>query len=1217
MEAKILGFNNSFSDFISISSPQSENDILLLVDTEADVSIIKISTLKKGITYNATNPIAMRGITNERQHSMGSLNVFLKFKHLTIEHTLHLVEDDFPIPSNGIIGKDFLKRHNCLIDYRDMTLKVRPNGFRPATVKIQNESNNGRTTVPARSETFKMFKIRSEKFPCLIETREIDKNIFIPTTIVHESDCWIRVLNVNDEDVTILTDILEPNDTDDYKIYAINGNSNSKSYNYERSNQLTQILNAKMPQHAKAKLIPLCMEFEDIFHLPDDKPTVNNFYSQKLNLRDNEPVYVKNYRLPQSQKSEIHSQVKQLLDNELIEMSTSNFNSPLIVVPKKSTDGSKKWRMCVDFRLLNRNFIPDKFPLPRIDEILDSLGRAKFFSVMDLQAGFHQIPLDKNSRPYTAFSTDNGFYQWTVLPFGLNIAPSSFTRMMTIAFAGLSPDKAFIYMDDIIVIGISENHHIRNIRSVFETCRKFNLKLNPQKCDFFRTEVQFLGHKCTNIGITPDPTKINVVQRYPVPKNGNETKRFVAFANYYRRFIPNFAEIAKPLNNLSKKRTQFIWNDRCQKSFNKLRNSLTNPPILTYPNFEKRFRVTVDASMSACAAYLSQEHEGIDKPIAYISRSFKKGELNKPIIEKELIAIQFAITSFRPYLFGREFTVFSDHKPLLYLYRLKNPSSKLNRLRLDMEEYTFEIVHIPGKDNVIADAFSRIHIEELKNQYTHEIFAITRSMTYNERSKNNNFNNNLDFNREVEIKSGVIEEFYSGYLQKVPRIKTLHFKVKNNRLEHIFMSAYRGHMKIYDIELKAKHNEKIDLKAIFSKLNSLSASNKVHKVQLLRNDKIFQYCDIELFKETGNKQLKNLYISIITRPEKIDTKEEQLQIMNKFHNDPLYGGHSGQKRMYSQIRSRYYWRRMTYDISNFVKKCHICKMSKPGRKTKEPMKITNTPAKPFDLVQIDTIGPLMKSNNGYQYALTIICDLTKYLVAVPLLDKSAKTVARAIFEKFILVYGPMRCIRTDRGTEYCNEVMNELLELMKTEHKKSTAYHHESLGTVERNHRFLNEYLRAYLNGNLAEWDVYLGYFAFYYNTAKSTTNDMKYSPFELVFGRTNTLPNEILDGKINPIYNIDNYVHELRLRLQLAHKETKSIIEKLKLRNKEYYDKNINSVKFKIGDKIKIQCEPYNKHKFIYNGPFDIVSLDNENVTVNLNGKLYTVHKNRILKYD
>lgn len=217
---------------------------------------------------------------------------------------------------------------------------------------------------------------------------------------------------------------------------------------------------------------------------------------------------------------------------------------------------------------------------------------------MDLQAGFHQIPLDNNSRPYTAFSTDNGFYQWCVLPFGLNVAPSSFTRMMTIAFSGLSPEKAFIYMDDIIVIGFSEEHHIKNLRGVFKIWQKYNLKINPEKCDFFRTEVQFLGHKCTSEGITPDPTKINVVLKYATPTDGKETKRFVAFANYYRRFIPNFAAIAKPLNEMTKKRVKFIWSQQCQKSFDELKNSLIHPPILTYHDCTKRFRVTVDASNS-------------------------------------------------------------------------------------------------------------------------------------------------------------------------------------------------------------------------------------------------------------------------------------------------------------------------------------------------------------------------------------------------------------------------------------------------------------------------------------------------------------------------------------------------------------------------------------------------------------------------------------------
>lgn len=172
-----------------------------------------------------------------------------------------------------------------------------------------------------------------------------------------------------------------------------------------------------------------------------------------------------------------------------------------------------------------------KFPLPRIDDILDGLGRAKYFSVLDLYSGFHQIKIHSDSRDITSFSTDKGSYRWKVLPFGLNVSPNSFARMMSMAFAGLPPEQAFLYMDDIIVIGCSEGHHLSNIRDIFEVCRKFNLKLNPQKCEFFKTEVLFLGHRCTANGLLPDENKILAVKNYPTPDDKDATRRFVAFAN--------------------------------------------------------------------------------------------------------------------------------------------------------------------------------------------------------------------------------------------------------------------------------------------------------------------------------------------------------------------------------------------------------------------------------------------------------------------------------------------------------------------------------------------------------------------------------------------------------------------------------------------------------------------------------------------------------------
>ena len=217
----------------------------------------------------------------------------------------------------------------------------------------------------------------------------------------------------------------------------------------------------------------------------------------------------------------------------------------------------------MDFRQLNKKILPDKFPLPRIDTILDQLGRAKYFSTLDLMSGFHQIKLDKNSKKYTAFSTPTGHYQFTRMPFGLNISPNSFQRMMAIAMAGLTPELAFVYIDDIIVTGCSARHHISNLGEVFDRLRKYNLKLNAEKCCFFTTEVTYLGHKITDKGIYPDDAKFDTIKNFPIPTNADEARRFVAFCNYYRKFVQNFAKIAKPINHLIKKDVKFAWTSEC------------------------------------------------------------------------------------------------------------------------------------------------------------------------------------------------------------------------------------------------------------------------------------------------------------------------------------------------------------------------------------------------------------------------------------------------------------------------------------------------------------------------------------------------------------------------------------------------------------------------------------------------------------------------------
>lgn len=616
---------------------QTIHDPSFLVDTEAQISVIKIGSIANTSEIDSSEIINIKGITKGSTKTLGIIFLDLFSNNYIIEHKFHILNENTPIPTDGIIGKDFLKLHECIINYQDMSIYL-PNINHEIPI---SSGKYDELSIAAFGESYACFNIRANEFPCIIESKSISKYSIIPTTIAYEPQTFIRIINTSNKPDIIAKNILYGNTTNNYKIYTEeqfhNTNSNNASVRCMKPyyRDVLEILTEKIPKNAPRELYDLCYQYMPIFHDSKNKLSVNNFYKQTIQLMDNIPVYVKNYRLPHIQRAEIKNQVDGLLKDDLIEISQSSYNSPLIVVPKKSADGSKKYRMCVDYRMLNRKVIPDKFPLPRIDDILDGLGTSMYFSVLDLQSGFHQIPLEENSKSLTAFSTDTGMFQWKVLPFGLSVAPSSFSRMMNIAFSELGSSKAFVYMDDLIVLGKTEKDHLQNLQNVFDICLFRNLKLNPEKCEFFKSEVNYLGYRCTNKGLLPDERKIMAVKEYTRPENKDDIKRFVAFCNYYRRFISNFAEISKPLTDLLSKRVEFIWNQQTENAFQTLRDKLISHPILRYPDFTKEFTIHVDASQFACGAVLSQNFENGDQPITYISKCFKKGELNKPIIKKK------------------------------------------------------------------------------------------------------------------------------------------------------------------------------------------------------------------------------------------------------------------------------------------------------------------------------------------------------------------------------------------------------------------------------------------------------------------------------------------------------------------------------------------------------------------------------------------------------
>jgi hypothetical protein len=305
--------------------------------------------------------------------------------------------------------------------------------------------------------------------------------------------------------------------------------------------------------------------------------------------------------------------------------------------------------MVVDFRKLNKKTVGDAHPLPDITEILDQLGESKYFTCLDMAMGYHQTELEPGEGPKTAFSTKLGHWEYLRLPFGLKTAPATFQKMMNSVLSGLTGTRCFVYLDDIVLYARSLTENDVKLREVLDRLRTYKLKLHPEKCQFLRKEVSFLGHQITEAGVRTDPQKVAAIERFPTPTNPRQLKAFCGMISYYRRFIPNCSRIASPLYKLLKKVAKFEWAEAQENAFQRLKFKLIKQPILQYPDFSKEFVLTTDASNQGLGAVLPQGPFGKDLPVAYASRSLNNAESHYTTSEKELLAIIWATKYFRPY----------------------------------------------------------------------------------------------------------------------------------------------------------------------------------------------------------------------------------------------------------------------------------------------------------------------------------------------------------------------------------------------------------------------------------------------------------------------------------------------------------------------------------------------------------------------------------------
>ena len=460
----------------------------------------------------------------------------------------------------------------------------------------------------------------------------------------------------------------------------------------------------KLNPESEKSFKELLLNWRDIFSQHDLDLGHTKLAKHRIDLIDETPFKQRYRRIPPTMYDEVKNHLQQLLESGVIRKSHSPWASNIVLVRKKCG----ALRICIDYRQLNKRTIKDSYALPRIEELLDCLSGSKYFSVLDMKSGYHQVEIEEEHKPRTAFTVGPlGFWKMNYLAFGLCNAPSTYQGIMEECLGDLNHKICLIYLDDLIIFSKTVEEHFKRLEKVFQKIKEHNLKFTPKKCKFFQEKVRYVGHIVSEPGIEADPAKTEKVLNWPNPKNSDEVRQLLGFAGYYRKFVPGFSKIARPLNDLlvghpakkmrkgklsSVQTPDWKWGSEQQVAFDKLKSLLTSPPILGYAQYGKPFILHTDPSHEGLGAVLYQEQQGHKRVIAYASRGLSQSERNYAAHKLEFLALKWAIVDkFHDYLYGSEFVVFTDNNPITYVLTSAKLDATGHRWLAALSAYNFSI----------------------------------------------------------------------------------------------------------------------------------------------------------------------------------------------------------------------------------------------------------------------------------------------------------------------------------------------------------------------------------------------------------------------------------------------------------------------------------------------------------------------------------------------
>jgi hypothetical protein len=829
----------------------------------------------------------------------------------------------------------------------------------------------------------------------------------------------------------------------------------------------------------------------------------------------------------------------------IIEDSTSEWSSQLVMVIKRDQYGvpTGKPRFAVDYRRVNELMKKDAHPLPLPEVMFAHLKGATIFSKLDLTKGFYQIALDPKCRPFLAFSSPDGLKQWRVIPFGAANAPAAFQREMQRVFRVRLDGSVLVFIDDILIFSRTAEEHAEHVEWVLSQLRLNRYYANPDKCEFFQDSVNFLGHVISAKGVAVQQHKVEAVAKWPAPQCVSDVRSFLGLTGYYHRFVAGFSKIAGPLSDLTRKDTPFVWGSKEEAAFVQLKAALASAPVLVTPDNSKPYTLHTDASGYAVGATLSQENSsGVLQPVAFLSKKMNSAQRNYPVHEWELLAVMEALKAWRCFLYGAvaPIDIFTDHHSLQWINTQPNLSARQCRWVEQLQDYSFKVHHLAGDKNVAADALSR--------RSDHEAAHVAET--------------------EARFRAGDTE-------------------------------AVRPRLRLEAAVLTSSENP-----AVPGTASTIVAPSLLEDVRRLAlTDEVYYVPLVSRAEHLGLVVRDGLVYSpsgLLYIP-KDDTLRTTL--MREVHDAPT-GGHLGREKTYARLTAQVYWQGVYHDVRDYVRSCVSCAQNKANQRTASdflhPLPI---PARRWETVSMDFVGPLPKTSAGHDFLLVVADKFSKMVHLMACAQTvSASEVAQLVYDHVVRLHGFPECIISDRDTRFTSHFWRALWKLSGTRLAMSTSYHPQTDGQTENINRVVQDILSAFVSDTRRDWDRHLTAVEIAINSSRHASTG--YTPHFLNHNQEMRLPFGIALKESLPTTRVpaavtamaDMAANDETARTRLTEAQARQEKAANRHRREEVYtvgQQVMLSTKHLSGYKHKLTC------RFI--GPFAIVEVGRATVTLDL----------------